>query len=110
MTMEKVIFGADVFPSAVHLTASLLSSMRPKATYLDPRIYPMPNGKIDEWIETDTTVSGIELIDREMVLSLAKVEGKSRAIKNWWPLLSTTCRKLTNPKKSVTVRFSIFPI
>jgi len=30
MMMEKMIFGADVFPSALHLSASILSSMRPR--------------------------------------------------------------------------------
>ncbi len=71
MMMEKAIFGADVFPSAVHLTASLLSSMRPEVTYLDSRIYEMPYGKSPDWIETDSKTGSLELVAHERPLSLS---------------------------------------
>lgn len=71
MMMEKMIFGADVFPSAVHLTASLLSSMRPEVTYLDSRIYEMPYGKSPDWIESDSKTGSLDLIARERALSLS---------------------------------------
>ena len=84
MMMEKAIFGADVFPSAVHLTASLLSSMRPEVTYLDSRIYEMPYGKSPDWIETDSKTGSLELVAHERPLSLStkqlagKKAGESR--------------------------------
>jgi len=45
MMMEKMIFGADVFPSALHLSASILSSMRPRVTYGGTRLHRMQYGK-----------------------------------------------------------------
>ena len=82
--MERMVFGADVFPSAVHLTASLLSSMRPEVTYLDSRIYEMPYGKSPDWIETDSKTGSLELVAHERPLSLStkqlagKKAGESR--------------------------------
>jgi len=71
MMMEKAVFGADVFPSAVHLTASLLSSARPRATYLESLLYELPYGKSPEWTGPNSKTGSIELIAHEQSISLS---------------------------------------
>ncbi len=71
MMMEKAVFGADVFPSAVHLTASLLSSTRPRATYLESLLYELPYGKSPEWTGSNSKTGSIELIAHEQSISLS---------------------------------------
>ena len=46
--MQDVFIGLDVLPSAVHLTASALSSEFPQTDYRDGRTYVMPYGMVTE--------------------------------------------------------------
>lgn len=44
--MAKALIGADIMPAAVHLTATLLASSYPTATFDDTGIFLMPYGSI----------------------------------------------------------------
>ena len=43
--MEETLIGCDVMPAAVHLTASMLSSMHPRQVFADTKLYVMPFGE-----------------------------------------------------------------
>ena len=43
--MEEVLYGCDVMPSAIHITGSTLSGMRPNVGFNQSRLYTMPYGK-----------------------------------------------------------------
>ena len=49
--MEEVLYGCDVMPSAIHITGSTLSGMRPNVVFHQSRLYTMPYGK-----QKDSTV------------------------------------------------------
>ena len=49
--MEEVLYGCDVMPSAIHITGSTLSGMRPNVGFKQSRLYTMPYGK-----QKDSTV------------------------------------------------------
>ena len=65
--MEKVLHGADVMPSAVHITSATLSGARPNIDYGDSRVYTMPYGR-----QTDNTVKlgSLELLTNSSVNTL----------------------------------------
>jgi len=46
--MEQVLIGADIMPAAVHLTASLLSSMHPSVTFDRTGIQLVPYGQVKD--------------------------------------------------------------
>ncbi len=65
--MEKVLHGADVMPSAVHITSATLSGARPDIDYGDSRVYTMPYGR-----QADNTVKlgSLELLTNSSVDTL----------------------------------------
>lgn len=46
--MEDVLVGADIMPAAVHLTATMLASAHPTATFGDTGIHLVPYGRRDD--------------------------------------------------------------
>ena len=65
--MEEVLYGCDVMPSAIHITGSTLSGMRPNVGFNQSRLYTMPYGK-----QKDSTVKigSLELLQASTVLTL----------------------------------------
>ncbi len=65
--MEKVLHGADVMPSAVHITSATLSGARPEIDYGDSRVYTVPYGR-----QADNTVrlGSLELLTNSSVDTL----------------------------------------
>ncbi len=65
--MQEVLHGADVMPSAVHITSATLSGARPDIDYGDSRVYTMPYGR-----QTDNTVKlgSLELLTNSSVDTL----------------------------------------
>ena len=67
MMMEEVLYGCDVMPSAIHITGSTLSGMRPNVGFKQSRLYTMPYGK-----QKDSTVKigSLELLQASTALTL----------------------------------------
>ncbi|MDE2824360.1 MAG: hypothetical protein OXK79_12740 [Chloroflexota bacterium] len=65
--MEEVLYGCDVMPSAIHITGSTLSGMRPNVGFRQSRLYTMPYGK-----QKDGTVKigSLELLQASTALTL----------------------------------------
>ena len=65
--MEDVLYGCDVMPSAIHITGSTLSGMRPNVGFHQSRLYTMPYGK-----QKDSTVKidSLELLQASTALTL----------------------------------------
>ena len=65
--MEEVLYGCDVMPSAIHITGSTLSGMRPSVGFHQSRLYTMPYGK-----QKDSTVKigSLELLQASTALTL----------------------------------------
>ena len=65
--MEEVLYGCDVMPSAIHITGSTLSGMRPNVGFNQSRLYTMPLGK-----QKDSTVKigSLELLQASTALTL----------------------------------------
>ena len=65
--MEEVLYGCDVMPSAIHITGSTLSGMRPNVGFKQSRLYTMPYGK-----QKDGTVKigSLELLQASTALTL----------------------------------------
>ena len=65
--MEEVLYGCDVMPSAIHITGSTLSGMRPNVGFKQSRLYTMPYGK-----QKDSTVKigSLELLQASTALTL----------------------------------------
>ena len=65
--IEEVLYGCDVMPSAIHITGSTLSGMRPNVGFNQSRLYTMPYGK-----QQDSTVKigSLELLQASTALTL----------------------------------------
>ncbi len=65
--MEEVLYGCDVMPSAIHITGSTLSGMRPNVGFEQSRLYTMPYGR-----QKDGTVKigSLELLQASTALTL----------------------------------------
>ncbi len=65
--IEEVLYGCDVMPSAIHITGSTLSGMRPNVGFNQSRLYTMPYGK-----QKDDTVKigSLELLQASTALTL----------------------------------------
>ena len=65
--MEEVLYGCDVMPSAIHITGSTLSGMRPNVGFKQSRLYTMPYGR-----QKDGTVKigSLELLQASTALTL----------------------------------------
>ena len=68
--MEEVLYGCDVMPSAIHITGSTLSGMRPNVGFNQSRLYTMPYGK-----QKDSTVKigSLELLQASTALTLFNI-------------------------------------
>ena len=73
--MEEVLYGCDVMPSAIHITGSTLSGMRPNLGFKQSRLYTMPYGK-----QKDGTVQigSLELLQASTALTLFNMSDPAR--------------------------------
>ncbi|MCY4656664.1 MAG: hypothetical protein OXC80_07585 [Gammaproteobacteria bacterium] len=81
--MGKNISGADIVPSATHLTATLLSSLFPDETY-DNSMIVVPNYGVGQ-NGTDVSLGSLELLDDDQVLNTMfpnPVDGEAVGPKN----------------------------
>ena len=68
--MERVLLGADIMPAATHLTASIVSSVHPNATFDATRIYTMPYGAQPEGSGRPHAIGSLDLLSSDPVLPL----------------------------------------
>ena len=68
--MERVLLGADIMPAATHLTASIVSSVHPNATFDATRIYTMPYGAQPEGSGRGHAIGSLDLLSSDPVLPL----------------------------------------
>ncbi len=68
--MERVLLGADIMPAATHLTASIVSSAHPSATFDATRIYTMPYGAQPEGSGRTHAIGSLDLLSSDPVLPL----------------------------------------
>ncbi len=68
--MERALIGADIMPAATHLTASILSSAHPGATFRRTQIYTMPYGSPPEGSGRGCAIGSLDLIDRDSTRAL----------------------------------------
>ena len=57
--LEKVIYGCDVMPSAVHITASTLAGLQPKAGFGHSNLRTMPYGRQEDG---EVSIGSLELL------------------------------------------------
>ncbi len=62
--MESTFIGADIMPSAVHLTASVLSSVHPDVTFRQTRVHLLPYGK-RTGTAGEISLGSLDLLDSE---------------------------------------------
>ena len=68
--MERVLLGADIMPAATHLTASIVSSVQPNATFDATRIYAMRYGAQPEGSGRAHAIGSLDLLSSDPVLPL----------------------------------------
>lgn len=70
--MEDVLVGADIMPAAVHVTASMLSSVHPSIPFGDTNVHLMPYGETSAAPEKRgvASIGSLELIDDTEAASL----------------------------------------
>ncbi len=67
LMMEEVLYGADVMPSAVHITGSTLSGVEPSVLFNSSRLYTMPYGRMTDG---SVKIGSLELLQSSSVLTL----------------------------------------
>ena len=72
--MEEVLYGCDVMPSAIHITGSTLSGMRPNVGFGRTRLYPMPYGRQDDGT---VKIGSLELLQSSSVVPLFETSDPS---------------------------------
>ena len=65
--MEDVLYGCDVMPSAVHITASTLSGVEPLVLFNGSHLYTMPYGRMKD---KSVKIGSLELLQSSNVLTL----------------------------------------
>ena len=65
--MEKVLYGCDVMPSAVHITGSTLSGVEPSVLFNGSHLYTMPYGRMKD---NSVMIGSLELLQSSNVLTL----------------------------------------
>ena len=65
--MEDVMYGCDVLPSAVHITASTLAGLQPEISYGNSRLYPLPYGRKPDG---SVKIGSLELLQSSSVEAL----------------------------------------
>ena len=73
--MEKVLYGCDVMPSAVHITSSTLSGMEPSVDFQESRLYTMPYGRMED---DSVMIGSLELLQSSSVLTLFNTSDPAR--------------------------------
>lgn len=77
--IEESLIGCDIVPAAVHLTASTLAAIYPKARFSRTKFYPMPYGKTKG--NKNPQVGSVELLGTHDIKPLfptgAKLGGRS---------------------------------
>ena len=61
LMIEQVLYGCDVMPYAVHITASTLSGKQPIRTYDNSRLYTMPYGRQED---KTVQIGSLEFLDK----------------------------------------------
>ncbi len=72
--MEEVLYGCDVMPSAIHITGSTLSGMRPNIGFGRTRLYPMPYGRQEDGT---VKIGSLELLQSSSVVPLFETSDPS---------------------------------
>ena len=65
--MEKVLYGCDVMPSAVHITGSTLSGVEPSVLFNNSHLYTMPYGRMKD---SSVMIGSLEMLQSSNVLTL----------------------------------------
>ena len=66
--IEEVLYGCDVMPSAIHITGSTLSGMRPNVGFNQSRLYTLPYGELGDG---SVAIGSLELLTSDSQLTLA---------------------------------------
>ena len=72
--MEEVLYGCDVMPSAIHITGSTLSGIRPNVGFGRTRLYPMPYGRHGDGT---VKIGSLELLRSSSVVPLFETSDPS---------------------------------
>ena len=73
--MEEVLYGCDVMPSAIHITGSTLSGMRPNVGFNQSRLYTMPYGRQEDGT---VKIGSLELLQASTALTLFNTSDPAR--------------------------------
>ena len=65
--MEKVLFGCDVMPSAIHITGSTLSGAYPDVEFSGSRLYTLPYGRQEDG---SVKIGSLELLQSSSTMTL----------------------------------------
>ena len=65
--MEKILYGCDVMPSAIHITGSTLSGMQPDIGFGESRLYTMAYGRQDDG---SVKIGSLEMLQSSQVMTL----------------------------------------
>ncbi len=65
--MEEVLYGCDVMPSAIHLSGSTLSGVRPDIGFNKSRLYTMPYGR---QVDGSVKIGSLELLQSSEIVTL----------------------------------------
>ena len=68
--MEKVLYGCDVMPSAIHITGSTLSGVEPAVGFTNSRLYTMPYGRQQDG---GVMIGSLELLQSSRVQTLFNI-------------------------------------
>lgn len=68
--MENALIGADIMPAATHLTASMLSSAHPTATFGNTQIHTMPYGSQGTETAEAIAIGSLDLIENDKMPGL----------------------------------------
>lgn len=73
--MEKVLYGCDVMPSAVHITGSTLSGIVPAALFDNSRLYTLAYGRQEDG---DVRIGSLELLQSSAAMTLFNTSDPAR--------------------------------
>ena len=73
--MQEVLYGCDVMPSAVHITSSTLSGVKPGVAFEMSRLYPLTYGRQDDGT---VAIGSLELLQSSSVRTLFNTTDPAR--------------------------------
>ncbi len=73
--LEEVLYGCDVMPSAIHITGSTLSGVRPNVGFGQSRLYTMPYGR---QADGSVKIGSLELLQSSAALTLFNTSDPAR--------------------------------